>query len=160
MAPRNDKPNFADLRILVVCDRDLQQLLVAVLQELGFREIARAVDTNAAKAHLVHSANRVDFVICRLNLPEGDGLDVLEYLREHRGSTPFLLLAATATGDTIGRAQKLGVSGFLAIPFTADGLKKRVTTIATEWHAENSNDVGQAAAEDAETSEEDVWLIE
>ena len=127
-------------------DRDLQLLLVPFLQEMGCREIARAVDSNAAKAHLQHSGNRVDLVICRLNLTEGDGLDVLEYLREHRGGTPFLMLAATATGDTIARAQKLGVSGFLAIPFTAGGLTKRVTTIMTNWHSE--------------LSDEDVWLIE
>lgn len=152
MASNPVKPNFAELRMLVVGDRDLQQLLVAVLQELGCREVARAIDTNAAKAHLVHSANRVDLVICRLNLPEGDGLDVLECQREHRGATPFLLLAATATGDTIARAQSLGVSGFLAIPFSADEMKKRVTTIMARRLTE--------LAQDAEAPEEDSWLIE
>lgn len=45
------------------------------------------------------------------------------YQREHRGATPFLLLATKATGDTIARAQSLDVSGFLAIPFSADELK-------------------------------------
>ena len=151
-----DKPNFANLRMLIVGDRDLQQLLVAILQEMGCRDVARAVDTNAAKAHLAHSANRVDLVVCRLNLPEGDGLDVLEYLRERRGGTPFLLLAAATTGDTIGRAQKLDVSGFLAIPFTADGLKKRVMTIVTKWQA----DTAERGAGDAEPLDEDIWLIE
>lgn len=152
MASNPVKPNFANLRMLVVGDRDLQQLLVAVLQEIGCREVARAIDTNAAKAHLVHSANWVDLVICRLNLPAGNGLDVLEYLREHRGVTPFLLLAAKATGDTIARAQSLGVSGFLAIPFSADELKKRVTTIMSGRLTE--------LARDAESPEEDSWMIE
>ena len=77
-------------------------------------------------------------------------------MRETRGDNPFLLLAATATGDTIAEAQALRVNGFLAIPFSADDLKKRVTTIVTAW----INQKQQAPKEDdVEAPEEDSWLI-
>ncbi len=156
MTSNPGRPDLTKLRVLIAGDRDLQQLLVTMLQEMGISKISRAVDTVAAKAHLSRPSRRVDLVVCRLDLPKGSGLDVLKHLRETRGDNPFLLLAATATGDTIAEAQALRVNGFLAIPFSADDLKKRVTTIVTAW----INQKQQAPKEDdVEAPEEDSWLI-
>jgi CheY-like chemotaxis protein len=149
---------MARMRVLIVGDQDLQHLLVAILQEIGTTDIARALDGGAAMTHLARISGRIDLVICALDLPNANGLEVLKFLRGKYGNKPFLLLAATATGETIAAAQSLGVSGFIAIPFSVVVLKKRVTAIAAAW--QNPPATGAAPGKDGdEVSEEDFWYI-
>ena len=153
MPPGLKGSDLAKLRILIVADRDLQLLLVALLEELGLSRVDRALDAETAMVQVTKQSGYFDLVICRLDLAKGDGLDVLKFLRERYGKRPFLLLAATATGDTISLAQALGVDGFLAIPFNAETFKKRVVSIIAKYLARDAEPDSKAS------NEEDVWLI-
>jgi DNA-binding NarL/FixJ family response regulator len=162
MASISHKPNLAKLRVLIAGNRDLQVLLAGVLQEMGISDIVRTLDGQAAMNHLARVSGRVDLVICRLDLPKEDGLEVLKYLREYHGNQPFLLLAATVTGETIAAAQSLRVNGFLAIPFRADILKNRIMAIMSDWLIpdEPSNEPARTPnADEEEPAEDDNWLI-
>jgi two-component system chemotaxis response regulator CheY len=59
------------------------------------------------------------------------GLELLKAVRasEKLAKLPVLMLTAEAQRDQIVAAAKAGVSGYIIKPFTADVLKKKLTTI-------------------------------
>ena len=59
----------------------------------------------------------LDLVLLDLQLPDADGLEVLETLRRNHPSTAVVVLSGAGTADTMRRALQRGAQGF--IPKTA-----------------------------------------
>jgi two-component system phosphate regulon response regulator PhoB len=69
----------------------------------------------------------VDAVILDLNLPGGNGLDLLRHLREGLGSsTAVLILSALKQEDILIKGLKLGATDFLTKPFSPQELLLRL----------------------------------
>lgn len=64
---------------------------------------------------------RPDAVICDLMMPDMDGMEVLNQVRQmpDLGSLPFLFLSAKADVDSVRRAMNLGADDYLLKPFKA-----------------------------------------
>lgn len=78
---------------------------------------------------------RPDIVFMDINMPEMDGLEALQKIRESDKDLPVILLTA-AFGDEakIVRARNLGVSGFFAKNYTFDQLMQ-VMYVALKTHS-------------------------
>ncbi len=156
------KSKLAKHSFLVADSRDLLSLIVPYLQDMGVRKILRATDGRAAIDMLNSPQYRVDMVICDWDLPNLGGLDMLKYVRKTFGPTPFLMLSAHVTRETISAAAEHGVNGYLAKPFTVQLLEKRVVSLLQALPQNESpeivpgsNDAG--ASEDE--SGDDSWVI-
>lgn len=69
----------------------------------------------------------VDAVILDLNLPGGNGLDLLRHLREELGSsTAVVILSALKQEDVLIKGLKLGATDFLTKPFSPQELLLRL----------------------------------
>ena len=108
-------------RILVVED---DQALARVIQ----RELERAYDVRVAHtgrdALIAAAEEPFHLVVLDLNLPDMDGLEVAEQLRE----LPLVILMLTARADVRSRVAGLyaGASDYLAKPFEMEELLARV----------------------------------
>src|SRR5215471_9934069 len=93
-------------RIFVVeSDISLNQNLVNSLRKDGY-VVQGAV--SSADAMRTLWSEEYDLVICDLNLPDADGLELLRWLRAYRSNMrPIVLGPASGTGDGLQRLQAL-----------------------------------------------------
>ena len=77
--------------MLLCDDSPVERLALAhYLRRMGYR-VDEAGDGESALAQL--KARQVDLLLLDLEMPELDGIDVLNYVREHRKSLPVILLS-------------------------------------------------------------------
>jgi len=61
-----------------------------------------------------------DFVLCDLKMPEMNGLQVLQAIKEICPGVARVLISAHATDAEVHEAQKIGIHGFLGKPFSVE----------------------------------------
>lgn len=107
-------------KVLVVDDKQMMRDSVgATLQRAGFQVIA-APDGNTALKLVVR--HRPAAVITDLKMPEMDGLELLERLRQAEDQLPVVLMTAYGSVDSAVRAMKFGAFDFIQKPFEGDEL--------------------------------------
>ncbi len=70
-----------------------------------------------------------DVVISDLMLPDGSGMDLLEYVTKHSPSSAFLMMTGHASLSTAVNAFRNGVHDYMIKPFSLEELKKKVESI-------------------------------
>lgn len=70
---------------------------------------------------------RFDLVLLDINMPEMNGLEVLEKTKETYPELPVVMLSAVCDEETVRRALELGASGFVAKPFNAKDMVDRIS---------------------------------
>lgn len=119
------------LILIVEDDEVVNQLLRRMLHELGFASES-ALDAHAAIERL--KTRNFHAVITDKNMPgirhpgEG-GMDVLEYLHQHKPETPALMITAYATVETAVEAMKLGAFDYITKPFAKNDLETKLHRI-------------------------------
>lgn len=105
----------SDNNILVV-DDDLAVgvVLTALLKQAGYH--AEAVD-GADKALMRVSGGMFDLIITDLNMPEMDGMELIEQIKKKNPELPVVMLTAHGTIHTAVEAMKKGATDFLTKPF-------------------------------------------
>lgn len=117
-------------RFLVVDDvSTMRRIVIGLLKEAGYRDVAEAEDGESALERL--RAERFDFVITDLHMPRMDGMQLLETLKQdpELAAIPVLILTADARKEDILQAARLGAAGFVVKPFTRAILENRVLMI-------------------------------
>ncbi len=92
-------------QLLVADDSPVQRTaLSSFLRKRGYH-VAEAGDGTAAVRHL--KACPVDLLLLDLNMPQGDGFEVLSYLQAHRRSLPVILLSGMPVDDIQKKMNRL-----------------------------------------------------
>jgi two-component system, chemotaxis family, chemotaxis protein CheY len=118
------------LRILVVDDMATSRgLITQALDALGIANVATASDGRSALSTL--AASPVHLVISDYNMPEMDGLQLLQTLRANPATqrTGFLLITGRADASVIDRGRSLGMNNFIKKPFTSDDMKGAIEAV-------------------------------
>ncbi len=117
-----------DIKIMLVEDAaTMRKIEIKTLNSLGYDNIVECVNGDHAIKTLQEQTD-VDLIISDWNMPEKDGYELLVWVRgnERYKNAPFLM--ATGQGD-IQQEQKAtaaGVSAFVAKPFNADELQRKI----------------------------------
>src|SRR5262249_59421183 len=120
-ATESDKQRMAaKARILIVDDEPLiRDTLAEFLAQEGFT-IATAPD--GVKALALAREQRFDLVICDIQLPGMDGVELLERLLQIDPETFVLLITAYGTVETAVEAFKSGAHDYLMKPLILNAL--------------------------------------
>ena len=113
-------------RILVIDDEHgIRSLCGDVLRRAGYGvEVAETGGAGLAAVHAARSSSRpFDLVFCDINLPDIDGLTVLERMLAAGGAPTVILITAYPSIDTAVRGMKLGARDYLTKPFGPDELR-------------------------------------
>jgi len=115
------------ISILVVDDEDrIRRLLTMYLTREGY-EVDEAVDGAEALEKIF--ANDYNCILLDQMMPEKDGLEVLEELREKKNMTPVMML--TAKGEEADRVTgfELGADDYIVKPFSPREVVLRVKAV-------------------------------
>ncbi|KAI5913824.1 MAG: chemotaxis response regulator CheY [Proteobacteria bacterium] len=118
------------LRFLVVDDFSTMRRIVRnLLKELGYANVDEAEDGAVALQKL--NAAPFDFVVTDWNMPNMDGLTLLQTIRRtpQFKHLPVLMITAEAKKENIIAAAQSGASGYIVKPFTAATLAEKLEKI-------------------------------
>ena len=114
-------------RILVIeDDRTLRESITAYLTRLG-HDVREAQDGRRAMRAL--EAGAVDLVITDINMPEMDGIEVINALRDAAAGAPVIAMSGGglyAKELLLDSAHMLGAVSTLAKPFELEDLRRAV----------------------------------
>jgi two-component system response regulator PilR (NtrC family) len=110
--------------VLVVDDEpDLLELVSLTLGRMSLKT-RTASDINSARRLL--KAERFALCLTDMRLPDGDGLDLVAWIQEHRASLPVAVITAHGNVESAVRALKLGAFDFVSKPLDLGVLRKLV----------------------------------
>ena len=130
--------SLKNFRILAVEDYPfMADLISSMLREFGVGHIIQAINNQEAKEVLTmfnsessNSRNAVDIVITDWLMPEGDGPELLKWIRNHRKAQikflPTILCSAYASEDIVRMARDVGANEALVKPVSAIKMARRI----------------------------------
>lgn len=102
-------------KMLIVDDEaGIRELLVAAFEGTGF-EITTA-KTGEEALHLFHQ-QRPDVVLLDIKLPDLDGTEVLQRIKQSVASTVVIMITAVEASHISLKCMKLGASAYITKPF-------------------------------------------
>src|SRR5882762_9399490 len=110
--------------VLVVDDEpDICELLSITLQrmDLDARTANSVVDAQRAL-----KAEHLDLCLTDMQLPDGDGLELVKWIQQYSPSVPVAVITAHGNVETAVRALKLGAFDFVSNSLDLAGLRKLV----------------------------------
>lgn len=118
-----------DLNVLIVDDSSaIRKILVRVLSQtdLPIKQVHEAND--GAEALKIVEANDVSLILSDINMPNVDGLELLQKLRLTPKWKDLSVVMITTEGSQakVLEAVQLGAKGYVRKPFTADQIKEKV----------------------------------
>src|ERR1700722_15247575 len=112
--------------VLVVDDEpDLCELLTITLQRM---DLSPQTASTAAEAQRLLKTEQLDLCLTDMQLPDGDGLDLVKWIQQYSPNVPVAVITAHGNMETAVRALKLGAFDFVSKPLDLAGLRKLVAT--------------------------------
>jgi two-component system response regulator PilR (NtrC family) len=112
--------------VLVVDDEpDICELLSITLQRMDLSP--RTAGTIAAAQRLLKT-EQFDLCLTDMQLPDGDGLELVKWIQQYSPSVPVAVITAHGNMETAVRALKIGAFDFVSKPLDLAGLRKLVAT--------------------------------
>jgi two-component system response regulator PilR (NtrC family) len=110
---------------LVVDDEpDICELLSITLDRMDISS-RTCGDVASAKKYL--SSDAFDLCLTDMRLPDGDGLELVDWMQHEAPGTPVAVITAHGSVETAVRALKLGAFDFVSKPLDLNDLRKLVT---------------------------------
>jgi two-component system, NtrC family, response regulator PilR len=112
--------------VLVVDDEpDLVELVCLTLNRMG---LATQSASDVASARAALETATFDLCLTDMRLPDGDGLDLVGWIQDHRPSLPVAVITAHGNVEVAVRALKLGAFDFVSKPLDLGVLRKLVSS--------------------------------
>ena len=101
--------------ILIIDDAvEIRDFLTQILENLGFEEVYGCEDFDSAKPLLKHKQPSVVFL--DIELPDGDGKELIATLNEINPNINVVMVSAHSTVDNVKDAIERGAKGFVVKP--------------------------------------------
>jgi two-component system, NtrC family, response regulator PilR len=117
---------MANPAVLVVDDEpDLCELLSLTLRRMNLNP---RTATNISTAQRLLKSENFDLCLTDMQLPDGDGLELVKWIQQYSPSVPVAVITAHGSVEIAVRALKLGAFDFVSKPLDLAGLRKLVAT--------------------------------
>lgn len=115
--------------ILIVDDSAIMRKIVLralTLAGLEFQIVLEAGD--GAEALELLRTHTVELIMCDINMPIMNGLDLLKNLRAQNLAidVPVVMVTTESSAEHVRQAVAVGASGYIRKPFTPDQVKQKV----------------------------------
>jgi two-component system chemotaxis response regulator CheY len=120
------------IRTLIVDDSSVMRKIV----ERSLRQAGLCIEqvleaANGAEALAAVESNKVDLILCDINMPVMDGLEFVKQLSgvENAKGVPVVMITTEGSEGHVVQALSAGARGYLRKPFTADQVKEHVLPV-------------------------------
>lgn len=124
---------ISDLSVLLVDDSSTaRNHIKRVLSNLGIQHIETA--KNGIEAAQILSGAEYDLIVTDLNMPEMDGQELTEFVRNELGNSYVPILMVTSEHDEarLGNVQQAGVSAIVDKPFEPQSIREILFRVLDE----------------------------
>jgi len=120
------------IRALIVDDSSVMRKIVErSLRQAGIdlNQVFQA--GNGAEALAVLKDNRVDLILCDINMPVMDGLEFIKQLPgiENAKDVPVVMITTEGSESHVVQALSCGARGYIRKPFTPEQVKEHVVPV-------------------------------
>ena len=113
-------------RILIVDDEpDIRELLEITL---GRMSLATSSAEDLASARHLLSTEDFDLCLTDMRLPDGNGIELVEYIQKEHNRMPVAVITAHGTTETAIKALKSGAFDFVSKPVDLQKLRDMVNS--------------------------------
>ena len=112
--------------LIVEDDTTFAVMLQTWLSKKKF-SVASVSGIAAAKKTLIESS--VDLVLCDLRLPDGDGIDLLEWVSSRNVNVPLIVMTSYAAIPSAVQAMKLGARDYISKPVNPEDLLQKINEV-------------------------------
>ena len=120
------------MRVLIVDDSSVMRKIVArSLQQAGL-DLTQVLDAgNGAEALAVVRQEKVDLILCDINMPIMDGLEFVKQLSglENAHGVPVVMITTEGSEAHVVQALSAGARGYIRKPFTPEQVKEQVLPV-------------------------------
>jgi two-component system chemotaxis response regulator CheY len=118
--------------VLIVDDSALMRKIVLRAldaADLDFEEVLEAGDGKEALKLL--KANTVALIMCDINMPVMNGMELLKAMREQNvaAGVPVLMVTTESSAEHVQEAVAVGASGYVRKPFTTNDIREKVLAL-------------------------------
>lgn len=129
-------------RALIVDDEpDIRELLEITLGRMNIETVAAADLASARKLLTEHT---FDLCLTDMHLPDGNGLELVQYIAEIQPSLPVAVITAFGSMDTAITALKAGAFDFVQKPVDLDALRALVDSALKITPLDHPENIGAA----------------
>ena len=120
------------IRALIVDDSSvMRKIIERSLRQAGI-DLEKVVEAgNGAEALAALRENRVDLVLCDINMPVMDGLEFVRQMGtvENAKGVPVVMITTEGSESHVVQALSSGARGYIRKPFTPDQVKEHVLPV-------------------------------
>ena len=130
------------LALVIDDEPDICELLTLTLGRMDI-DTRTAADVSSAKSLL--GSTQFDLCLTDMRLPDGDGLELVEWMQSHAAGVPVAVITAHGNIETAVQALKLGAFDFISKPLDLNNLRNIVENalrIERDRHARGSDLIG------------------
>jgi DNA-binding response OmpR family regulator len=126
--------------LLLEDDTILQEIIDEFLQERGYE-----VDCfeNGQDALDAIEKTKYDMLLLDVNVPEIDGFEIVEYLRDIKNTTPVIFITSLTSVKYLQKAFDIGANDYLKKPFDLDELDIRIKHHLSSLKSKDSIKIGK-----------------
>jgi two-component system chemotaxis response regulator CheY len=121
-----------NIRALIVDDSSVMRKIVErSLRQAGLN-LAQVFEAgNGAEALALVQSNKLDLILCDINMPVMDGLEFVKQLAgvENAKGVPVVMITTEGSEGHVVQAISAGARGYLRKPFTPDQVKEHVLSV-------------------------------
>ena len=127
------------MRILIIEDEpDLRNSIVDYLQQSGF-SCESAADFRTAMEKI--AGHEYTCIIVDIGLPDGDGLKVIEALKQKEAETGVIIVSAKNSLEDKLRGLNIGADDYVTKPFHLSELSARIKSVVRRRTVQDKNDI-------------------
>ncbi len=112
------------LALVIDDEPDICELLSLTLRRM---DIATETAADVGTAKRLLGKHRFDVCLTDMRLPDGDGLELVEWMQSHASGVPVAVITAHGNVETAVQALKLGAFDFISKPLDLGNLRKIVS---------------------------------
>ncbi len=129
--------------VLIIDDEpDICELIEITLTRMGLNSRSAM---NLAEAYQLIESEPFDLCLTDMRLPDGDGIDMVEYVQQKHADIPIAVITAHGNMELAVKALKAGAFDFVSKPVDIQILRNLVSSATTLPTGEPSNEEGKTS---------------